>query len=141
MNREGWTLRNYHWVSGNLRERNLNSLFKLRIASSYYVRRSDLNIEIRCNSEILYSPTCSTWIVCRAIWQSHRASIDEGRSKVIWANAATEGALTDEWTNLRDFEHKRARFCRRPVQFVDDHHLNWWRGIYRRRNVVTTTKH
>src|SRR4030095_8744556 len=141
MNREGWTLRNYLWVPGNLRERNLNSLFKLRIASGDYVRRSDLNIEIRCDAKILYTPTRSTWIVGRAIRQTNRASINERRSKVVGANAATEGALTNEWTNLRKFEHERTRFCRRPVQFVDDHHLNWWCRIYRRSNIVTTTKH
>src|SRR5262245_14840236 len=100
-----------YWLSfRNLRQGNLDRLLELWITSSYYVSRSDLNIEIRRHTYILYAPTRPARIVGRTIWQLYAPTVDQAGGEVVRSNASTGGSLTDDWTNLRELEHEGTSF-------------------------------
>src|SRR5262249_44352255 len=125
----------------NLRECNLDRLLQLRISSGDNIGRSDLNIEIGCNACVLNPPGCATWIVSRAIRQLHATTIDKNRGEVVRANATAERAFADDWTNLRELEHKGASLGSRTVQFIDDHYLHGRGWVNGSRNIVAAAKH
>src|ERR1700752_1003385 len=141
MNRNRRTLRRIQRTLRNLRQRDFDGFLKLRIASGDYVSRRDLGVEIRRDANVLNPPTRPTRIVCSAIRQTNLPAVNKLRCKVIWTNATAESALADQWSNLRQLEHKRTGLRGRAVQFIYDQHLHRRRGINRRGDVVAAAKH
>ena len=88
-------------------KRDLNSFFKLRIAAGYYIGRRDLDIEIRGNSDIFYSPGRPAGIIRRTIRKANLAPVNERRSKVVRTDASSESAFADDRTDFGKLEHKR----------------------------------